>query len=169
MPTGIHRFLASKLLVNPPSIVTLAFSLRLAPFLSASDSPALHTGSSDSPSLAHSQFLGLPPPLFLLTASSDTLASSLRLMPPLIDSISYRGHEKAGVKTGTQGASLKLDNFDQRKGLLPSVRFLPTPPQSSSMFTRFQNQYILCKFFGRVLWRAPGGWVNRQRSAAPVP
>jgi hypothetical protein len=31
----------------------LAFSLRLAPFLSASDSPAPPTGSSASPSLAH--------------------------------------------------------------------------------------------------------------------
>ena len=29
----------------------------------------------------------------------------------------------------------------------------------------------LCKFFGRVLLIAPGGWVNRdrQRSAAPIP
>ena len=82
MHTGVHRFLASELLVNPPSSGTLAFSLRLAPFLPASDSPALHTGSSASPSLAYSQFLGLPPPPFLLTASSDTLVSSLRLMPP---------------------------------------------------------------------------------------
>ncbi len=54
MHTGVHRFLASKLLVNPLSSGTLAFSLRLAPFLSDSDSPALHTGSSASPSLAHS-------------------------------------------------------------------------------------------------------------------
>ena len=82
MHTGVHRLLASRLLVNPPFSGTLAFSLRLAPFLSASDSPALHTGSSASPSLGHSQFLGLSPQLFLLTASSDTLASSLHLMPP---------------------------------------------------------------------------------------
>ena len=34
-------FLAYELLVNPPSSGTLAFSLRLAPFLPASDSPAL--------------------------------------------------------------------------------------------------------------------------------
>ena len=92
MHTGVHRFLASKLLVNPPSSGTFAFSLRLAPFLSASDSPALHTGSSASPSLGHSQFLGLSPQLFLLTASSDTLASSLRLMPPplVIGALSLR-------------------------------------------------------------------------------
>ena len=50
MYTGVHRFLAFDLLVNHPSSGTLAFSLRLAPFL--------------------------------LTASSDTPASSLRLMPP---------------------------------------------------------------------------------------
>ena len=50
MHTGVHRFLAFELLVNPTSSGTLAFSLRLAPFL--------------------------------LTASSDTPASSLRLMPP---------------------------------------------------------------------------------------
>ena len=52
--------------------------------LPAADSPAFHTGSSASPSLAHSQFPGtssatLPP--YCFTASSDTLASSLRLMP----------------------------------------------------------------------------------------
>ena len=66
MHTGVHRFLAFELLVNPPSSGTLAFSLRLAPFLPASDSSALHAGSSASPSLAHSQFPGtssatLPP------------------------------------------------------------------------------------------------------------
>jgi hypothetical protein len=31
------------------------------------------------------------------------------------------------------------------------------------------NPCELCKFFGRVLLVAPGGWVNRQRSAAPIP
>ena len=53
MYTGVHRFLTPELLVNPPSSGTLAFSLRLTPFLPASDSSALHTGSSASPSLAH--------------------------------------------------------------------------------------------------------------------
>jgi hypothetical protein len=50
-------------LINPPSSGTLSFSLRLAPSLPASVSPAFHTGSSASPSLAHSQFPGatLPP------------------------------------------------------------------------------------------------------------
>ena len=53
-------------LINPPSSGTSAFSLRLAPSLPAADSPAFHTGSSASPSLAHSQFPGtssatLPP------------------------------------------------------------------------------------------------------------
>ncbi len=48
MYTGVHRFLTFELLVNPPSSGTLAFSLRLAPFLRASDSSALHTGSSAS-------------------------------------------------------------------------------------------------------------------------
>ena len=93
MHTGVHRFLAFELLVNHPSSGTLAFSLRLASFLPASDSPALHTGSSASPSLAHSHFPGLPPPLFLLTAFSDILASSLRLVPlsPAIESQSVRG------------------------------------------------------------------------------
>ena len=42
-------FLTLELLVNPPSSGTLAFSLRLAPFLPDSDSSALHTGSSVSP------------------------------------------------------------------------------------------------------------------------
>jgi hypothetical protein len=27
----------------------------------------------------------------------------------------------------------------------------------------------LCKFFGRVLWIAPGGWVNRQRRESQIP
>ena len=49
MYTGVHRFLTLELLVNPPSSGTLAFSLRLPPFLPASDSSALHTGSSASP------------------------------------------------------------------------------------------------------------------------
>jgi hypothetical protein len=40
MHTGVHRFLAYELLVNPPFSGTLAFSLRLAPFLPVSDSPA---------------------------------------------------------------------------------------------------------------------------------
>jgi len=39
-------------LINPPSSGTLAFSLRLAPSLPAAHSPAFHTGSSASPSLA---------------------------------------------------------------------------------------------------------------------
>jgi hypothetical protein len=81
MYTGVHRFLTFELLVNPPSSGTLAFSLRLAPFLPASDSSALHTGSSASP-YPIPNFLGPPSQPFLLTASSDTLASSLRLMPP---------------------------------------------------------------------------------------
>ena len=38
MHTGVHRVLTFELLVNPPSSGTLAFSLRLAPFLPASDS-----------------------------------------------------------------------------------------------------------------------------------
>ena len=64
MHTGVHRFLAFEFLVNPPSSVTLVFSLCCAPFLPASDSPATHTGSSASPSLVHSLFPG---------TSSDTL------------------------------------------------------------------------------------------------
>ena len=45
MHPGVHRFLASELLVNPPSSGPLAFSLRLASFLPVSDSPApgMHT------------------------------------------------------------------------------------------------------------------------------
>ena len=54
MHTGVNRFLAFELLVNHPSSGTLPFSLRLAPFLPASDSSATHTGSSGSPFLAHS-------------------------------------------------------------------------------------------------------------------
>ena len=101
MHTGVHRLLASRLLVNPPFSGTLAFSLRLAPFLSASDSPALHTGSSASPSLAHSHFPGLAPPLFLLAAFSDTLASSLRLvpLPPAIGAPSLRPGSSAPSPT----------------------------------------------------------------------
>jgi len=49
MHTGVHRFLAFEFLVNPPSSGTLAFSLRFAPFLPASDSSATHTGSWASP------------------------------------------------------------------------------------------------------------------------
>jgi hypothetical protein len=66
MHTGVHRFLAFELLVNNASSGTLAFSLRLVPFLPAADSPATHAGSSASPSLAHPPFPGtssvtLPP------------------------------------------------------------------------------------------------------------
>ena len=43
-------FLAFELLVNNASSDTLAFSLRLVPFLPAADSPATHAGSSASPS-----------------------------------------------------------------------------------------------------------------------
>ena len=39
------------------------------------------TRAPRSPSLAHSHLPGLAPPLFLLTAFSDILASSLRLLP----------------------------------------------------------------------------------------
>ena len=60
-------------LINPPSSGTLAFSLRLAPSLPAADSPAFHTSSSASLSLAHSQFPGTssatPPPYRLLRHS----------------------------------------------------------------------------------------------------
>ena len=74
----VTRFLAFELLVNPPSSGTSAFSLRLAPSLPAADSPAFHTGSSASPSLAHSQFPGtssatLPP--YLLLRHSGFLTS----------------------------------------------------------------------------------------------
>ena len=72
MHTGVHRLLASKLLVNPPSSGALAFSLRLAPFLSASDSSAPPTGSSASPSLSHSHF---PMRGFPCSSLSGTLAS----------------------------------------------------------------------------------------------
>ncbi len=102
MHTGVHRFLAYELLVNPVSSGNLAFSLRLAPFLPASDSPALHTGSSASPSLAIPNFLGPPPPSFLLTASSDTLASSLRLMPPIaVDEVDSERRTPAHTHTHT--------------------------------------------------------------------
>ena len=66
MHTGVHMFLAFELLVNNASSGTLAFSVRLVPFLPAADSPATHAGSSASPSLAHPPFPGtssatLPP------------------------------------------------------------------------------------------------------------
>jgi hypothetical protein len=72
MHTGVHRFLAFELLVNYTSSGTLAFSLRLVPFLPAADSPATHAGSSASPFLAHPPFPGTPQPPFLLTASSES-------------------------------------------------------------------------------------------------
>ena len=40
MHTGVHRVLAFELLVNNTSSCTLAFSLRLVPFLPVADSPA---------------------------------------------------------------------------------------------------------------------------------
>jgi hypothetical protein len=45
MYTGVHRFLTLEFLVNPPSSGTLAFSLRLAPFLPDSDSSASASAS----------------------------------------------------------------------------------------------------------------------------
>ena len=68
MHTVVHRFLAFELLVNNASSGTLAFSLRLVPFLPAADSPATHAGSSASPFLAPSSI-----PWDLESVSSDTL------------------------------------------------------------------------------------------------
>ncbi len=104
---------------------TLAFSLRLAPFLPASDSPALHTGSSASPSLAHSQFLGLAPPPFLLTASSDTLASSLRLMPPPL---------AIGALSLRPGSSAHSPTTPPSRGPISSNR----PPRSDLYYVHLQ-------------------------------
>jgi hypothetical protein len=58
MYTGVHRFLTLELLVNPPSSGTLAFSLRLAPFLPDSDSSrgaAAYDSAGDSSLIGHPQ------------------------------------------------------------------------------------------------------------------
>ncbi len=74
MYTGAHRFLTFELLVNPPSSGTLAFSLRLAPFLPASDSSALYTGSHLQWAPFH--FAQVPPLLLLQPPSRGPISSN---------------------------------------------------------------------------------------------
>jgi hypothetical protein len=65
-------------LISPPSSGTLAFSLRLVPFLPAADFPAFARVTRLSHLWLTPHSLGPPPPSLLLTISSDAPPTLLR-------------------------------------------------------------------------------------------
>ncbi len=93
-------------------------------------------------------FLSLPPlPLPL------PLSLSLSLSPATTHTIPH-SHIYAAQPQGGASLTLSSTHIYLHTYISPYISLNPCE---------------LCKFFGRVLWIAPGGWVNRQRSAAPVP
>ena len=115
-------------------------------------------------------FLGPPPPPFLLTASSDTLASSLRLMPPLLalSALSYEaqaqipGARPPGDKVARRRASVEQrdrvkDRRSTTSNTTPGLE-RPRNPPAGEMANRDQqreaenqqkpaeNQQRLCDF-----------------------
>ena len=80
MHSGVHGFFRpmSAWLISPPSSGTLAFSLRLVPFLPAADFPAFARVTRLSHLWLTPHSLGPPPPSLLLTISSDAPPTLLR-------------------------------------------------------------------------------------------
>jgi hypothetical protein len=87
--------------------------------LSAADSPAFHTGSSASPSLAHSQFPGTssatPPPYCLLRHSVSSLR--LMLLPPATNAPAPRSDSSSPSPTTPPSSGPILSNCPPRLDL----------------------------------------------------